>query len=833
MKKLSFLLLGLLTLNSLCSLQAQSLKKNTSVIGICYAGNKIKKIYIPPPDEFYKKSGSKGGGSIKIFYTGFPNKAQVAMNYAASILESMLPADTKLTVVASWEIISSPGVLAQTLLTGLARGWDIDALNPMAFYPIALAEKIAGKSLNDSLQGDIQLKVNSTQQWYLGTDGLTGAGKYDLVTVVLHEICHGLGFFDSMTPNGTDRSYGFLTLNPDKDTVLIPMIYDTFIENQKRKKLTDTLNFINPSPGLNLELTGGQLYFTGPVLNEYAPGSRTKIYAPPIWDAGSSISHLDEYSTPDTLGLMTPFIDFREAIHNPGKLTFSILGDLGWINTRIIHTTRGDTEEHLTELELSARIKSDTSYNHEKVGVVFSFDKFQTSDTLFMTSPNSNDVFNSLINIPSYNSELQYYFFVEDHFLRLYRSPSLFEKIPYKVYIGIDTVKPVISHTAKGSYLETQLPDTLNFKATVTDNLGIDSVYIEYKINESPSKYFGLKAGKADSYSKILNTKPELLKGGDSIQYRIFAVDSALIPNTSVLPKTGYSVIHIERILSTLESYSTDFSGVAADFYNNGFNISKPEGFNKSGLHTKHPYESPEVDDGSIQYTALLRHPLKLDVSGILINFNEIVLVEPGETGSVYGSTDFYDYVVLEGSKNFGKTWFSLADGYDCRLVSSWETAYNNSIVGGNSTFVPTETMLQKHTIYYRPSDKISAGDTLLVRFRLYSDPYANGWGWVIEDLKIGPLVDAIEKVSYDQVKVYPNPGNGLINISNTTSTGNDNSKPMRYSIYNSAGICIIKDKTSGNSGTMVDISRYPTGMYIIVLYIDDGLKTIKYSLIK
>ena len=34
--------------------------------------------------------------------------------------------------------------------------------------------------------------------------------------------------------------------------------------------------------------------------------------------------------------LMTPFIDFGEAIHDPGKLTMSMLGDLGWINTRII-----------------------------------------------------------------------------------------------------------------------------------------------------------------------------------------------------------------------------------------------------------------------------------------------------------------------------------------------------------------------------------------------------------------------------------------------------------------------------------------------------------------
>jgi hypothetical protein len=215
-----------------------------------------------------------------------------------------------------------------------------------------------------------------------------------------------------------------------------------------------------------------------------------------------------------------------------------------------------------------------------------------------------------------------------------------------------------------------------------------------------------------------------------------------------------------------------------------------------------------------------------------LINFNEIVLVEPGETGSVFGTQDFYDYVILEGSKNFGKTWFKLSDGYDSRFVLSWETAYNSSVVGQNSTYLGTEDMLRKHTIYCRPSDNISTGDTLLIRFRLYSDPYANGWGWVIEDLKINPLIDAVEPIRSDQFKVYPNPGRGLITLT-SNQTGSSILKPIRYSIYNSAGNCILNDLTSGDSDTRIDISGYPAGIYIIILYRDDGIKTIKYSLIK
>ena len=46
---------------------------------------------------------------------------------------------------------------------------------------------------------------------------------------------------------------------------------------------------------------------------------------------------------------MTPFIDRQEAIHDPGKLTLSILQDLGWLNTRIIHKPLGDTEKNISQ----------------------------------------------------------------------------------------------------------------------------------------------------------------------------------------------------------------------------------------------------------------------------------------------------------------------------------------------------------------------------------------------------------------------------------------------------------------------------------------------------
>ena len=194
MKKRHFLHIVLFIITSFLPLQAQKLISNSAITGVCYAGNKVNRIYIPPPDEFYKKGGSKSEGSITIYYTGFSSQAVTAMEYAASILKTMLPADTKLTILASWEKITTTGVLAHSTVTGYALGGEVDALNPLVIYPVALAEKIAGESLNEDVQGDISLAVNSSINWYLGTDGQTPTFKYDLVTVALHEICHGPRF---------------------------------------------------------------------------------------------------------------------------------------------------------------------------------------------------------------------------------------------------------------------------------------------------------------------------------------------------------------------------------------------------------------------------------------------------------------------------------------------------------------------------------------------------------------------------------------------------------------------------------------------------------------
>ncbi len=152
------------------------------------------------------------------------------------------------------------------------------------------------------------------------------------------------------------------------------------------------------------------------------------------------------------------------------------------------------------------------------------------------------------------------------------------KRIPYSIYIGTDTVKPVISHTPAEYYFEKI--DSVLFEAGVTDNLGVDTVYIEYRVNSGPSKYSGLTSEELNKYTLNLNVKPELLNGGDTIKYRIIAIDKASGRNTVISPASDYYNIRIETLLPAVTSYSTDFSDASADFFNSGFEITQPSDFN-------------------------------------------------------------------------------------------------------------------------------------------------------------------------------------------------------------------------------------------------------------
>jgi hypothetical protein len=162
--------------------------------------------------------------------------------------------------------------------------------------------------------------------WYFGTNGNTPAGKIDFVSVVLHEIGHGLGFLGNMRVSSGSGSWGW--------NVSRPTIYDRFTENGAGQSLIDTALFPNPSVALADQLIGGSVYFDGPNANaaNTANGQGpVRLYAPATWSSGSSYAHLDYDTYRNTENaLMVYAIPSQTARHDPGPVMLCLLKDIGW-----------------------------------------------------------------------------------------------------------------------------------------------------------------------------------------------------------------------------------------------------------------------------------------------------------------------------------------------------------------------------------------------------------------------------------------------------------------------------------------------------------------------
>ena len=173
-------------------------------------------------------------------------------------------------------------------------------------------------------QEDIDASFSSTFSWYYGTDGQAPAGTYDFVTVVLHELAHGLGFLGSGDVSGGQGSWGFGTNTP--------MAFDRNVRDGAWRSVLDTTSFPNPSATLASELTAGSLFFTGPLTTAAVGNFGARLYAPSTFVTGSSFSHLDESTYPagNPDSLMTPALASAEAIHDPGTILRTTLEDMGW-----------------------------------------------------------------------------------------------------------------------------------------------------------------------------------------------------------------------------------------------------------------------------------------------------------------------------------------------------------------------------------------------------------------------------------------------------------------------------------------------------------------------
>lgn len=108
---------------------------------------------------------------------------------------------------------------------------------------------------------------------------------------------------------------------------------------------------------------------------------------------------------------------------------------------------------------------------------------------------------------------------------------------------GADTSKPVIVHTPLGNVPKPQWPATVS--ATVTDNIGLDSVWVRWYKNNTGTgiKHFKLLNTTGNNFAAAFNSTQAEVAFGDSIFYRIFARDNSSAHNMDSTALNKFKII--------------------------------------------------------------------------------------------------------------------------------------------------------------------------------------------------------------------------------------------------------------------------------------------------
>lgn len=809
MKKL--LLLPFLALAAHSSFGQQFVKYEGEVkTPICYARPEDVHTKVSAPQDFLARRRSNrpaaNRSTIIVTYNGFTPEAQAAFQYAVDIWQTQLISPVPITIDATWRELAS-GVLGSAGANGYYNLNDNGERISNSLYPVALVEKIVGINVNGT-SPDIVANFGSTFNWYLGTDGNVPTGQYDLVSVVLHELGHGLGF---ATPRGYTPATGIGTLTTP------PSIYADFIENGAGQRIADTRLFGNPSVELGRQFVSNDLYFNSPLARAVNNDQRPRLYAPTVFAAGSSTSHLDEdtYAPGDPNSLMSPQFAASEAIHSPGPIMIGMFNDMGWFNTSVENLTIYPDTETPRTFPIVAEVVSDGTITAGSVKLNYSFNNGPLV-TLAMTTTTTANRYTATIPNPGSGVRVSYYIEASDNETRrIYtapgRDPFATESNRYSFFVGADVVAPVIVHSPIPYFLTDQFPYTIS--ATVTDNIRVASVTLEYSVNGGTINTLALtQTPNTNTYTASLPA-PAGIKLNDQIAYRIVAKDASSNANQATAPATGYYTGTVIGPKPVQDSYVNNFNAASSDFVGNGFSVAQPTGFADGAIHSTHFY----ANNANYVYQLLVPIRVKADATQSTVKFDEIVLVEPG-TGNAFPA-EFYDYVVVEGSTN-GRTWTRLANGYDSRDKQAWLDAFKagQATANDNSTTVGTPTLFLPRTLNLQPVFK--AGDNVQLRFRLVSDGGLVGWGWAIDNLNIQntSVTATSNALKTAGVTLFPNPSAGQF----TLQTRFDKpAQDVQLIVRNAVGQEVLRQSRATVQGQValpIDLSACANGFYIVSL---------------
>jgi hypothetical protein len=353
----------------------------------------------------------------------------------------------------------------------------------------------------------------------------------------------------------------------------------------------------------------------------------------------------------------------------------------------IIHTPLTNSENLNGPYTVNATINSVSHLVASSIKVYWGRGVGVISDSITMTNIGGN---NYVANIPGNGTATTYNYYIsatDNQGLKTtspYNAPANY----YSFQTIIDNIPPTITHIPLSNIPPSRFPPTVT--ATVTDNLGIQSVVCEYRKNGGPVSSFNLNLTSDNTYSA--NFPSIIVTAGDVIEYRIKATDISQQNNISYSPSSGYYSFNIIPSLGNILVVDDDVSledRASKEKISYGeYNIPLGASANLfSTTLTERGYTVDQVSFSALNTSNLSNYDVVILSAGVkessifndatkrtaLINFTKNggkVLVEGGEVGYIYRKQTTEVDINFRRNLLLDSTWVSDRSGASLQIAT-------------------------------------------------------------------------------------------------------------------------------------------------------------------
>ncbi len=413
---------------------------------------------------------------------------------------------------------------------------------------------------------------------------------------------------------------------------------------------------------------------------------------------------------------------------------------LDWLQgfPEIAHTPLGDTEDTQHPYVVKATITSDYfPLDPSSFAVVYS--NGGPDMTLPMSPTGAPDEYAASIPAQSADVEISYYIRAADVEGHVSTNPIGAPLARHHFNVGSDAIGPEIVHVPLRD--TNDLTGPYPVRATVTDNIGVEAVYLLYSKNGG--MYHRVKMYPDPMAPEYMGAIPGPTEVGDEFDYYILAMDESYSGNVSRLPASG--TFHFNIVEEFVWDFELDDGGFTqtGDVWEWGAPTSGPgaahSGMNLWGTVLGGNYPS----NGNAT----------LDLPPITIAADR-----------PYAVLSFWHWYNMENRYDGGNVKVSTDGGATFQVVTP-ARGYDDVARSGNKG-IPGEPCFTNSKEYWQEDVfdlSAFAGQSVIIRFHFGSDGSVTRSGWYIDDVRLR---------SSDVDDVAPSIANVVVPVSSFDTAG-------------------------------------------------------------